>query len=299
MKLSIIIVSFNTRELLLNCLNSIYVNYNSQLESHEFEIIVVDNKSTDDTVEKLRKSYSGVILIENQENTGFAKANNQGIKLAKGELILLLNPDTVVPSETLTKMVKFMGNSPDVGIATCKVLLTDGSLDDACHRGFPTPIRALFYFLGFSRLFPQSVFFNGYHLGYQHMTEIHEIDSCVGAFLLIKKSIFEKVGGLDEDYFWYGEDLDLCFRVKQSGYKIMYVPEVFITHHKGAASGLKQHSKHLSKADLNTRKRATRARFEVMKIFYRKHFFDKYPRWLTALVLTGINMKQQLTEFML
>lgn len=299
MQLSIIIVSFNTQELLMDCLKSIYLNYRPQLKQQEYEIIVVDNASTDNTCSAIKNSYPEIKIIENSDNVGFARANNQGIKLARGDNILLLNPDTVVPAKTLTYLVRFMQNNEKVGIASCKVLLPDGMLDDASHRGFPTPLRALFHFTGIAGIFPKSRFFNGYHLGYSHINEVHKIDACVGAFLMIKRKVGEIVGWLDEDYFWYGEDLDLCYRVKQQGFKIMFVPQVAITHHKGAASGIKEHSKHLSKADRAVRLRATQARFEVMRLFYKKHYLNLYPKWLTWLVFLAINIKQKIAEITL
>jgi len=238
-------------------------------------------------------------LIENRKNLGFAKANNLGVKESKGEIVLFLNPDTKVPENTLSVMTEYLKVNPKVGIPTCKVVLADGSIDDASHRGFPTPWRAMTHFIGLSKLFPRSQLFNGYHLGYQNMGETHEIDSCVGAFLMIKRDIGDELHWFDEDYFWYGDDLDLCFRAKQAGYQVMYVPTVSIIHYKGAASGLKKYSEHLSSANNETKRLATKARFEVMRIFYRKHYLHLYPKWLTGLVFLGISLKQKFTELTL
>ena len=297
MQLSIIIVSFNTEDLLVACLNSLFNHYRDEINHDDYEIIVVDNASSDGSVEYLRQHFPKVRVIENKTNLGFAKANNIGIKASVGKNKLLLNPDTVVPKGTLTTMVAFMGQYPDAGIATCKVQLINGELDDAWHRGFPTSLRALFYFTGLANLFPQSQLFNGYHLGYRQIDKIHEIDACVGAFLMIKRQVGEQVGWLDEDYFWYGDDLDLCFRVKAAGFKVMYVPSVSITHHKGVSSGLKKHSQYLSQATREIKLRATQARFEVMRIFYKKHYLKLYPWWLTQLVFLGISLKQKLAHF--
>ena len=296
MKLSIIIVSFNTKELLKDCLMSLVTHYQSQFTQNQFEIIVVDNASNDGTQSEIKKRFQGVCLIENRKNLGFAKANNLGVKESKGEIVLFLNPDTKVPENTLSVMTEYLKVNPKVGIATCKVVLADGSIDDASHRGFPTPWRAMTHFIGLSRLFPRSQLFNGYHLGYQNMDTIHEIDSCVGAFLMIKRSVGDKLRWFDEDYFWYGDDLDLCYRAKQAGYQVTDVPTVSITHYKGAASGLKKHSEHLSYADNETKRLATRSRFEVMRIFYHKHYLHLYPKWLTGLVFLGISLKQKFTE---
>ena len=316
MDLSIIIVNFNTKDFLKECLKSIFEALKSSKLS--FEVIVVDNNSTDKSVEfinqltdsrangfknkkvkELRNSLMNnslinnkltIKLIENRTNLGFAKANNQGVKTSKGEYTLLLNPDTIVPKETLPFMVDFMDKNKDVGTATCRVELPSGELDDACHRGFPTPWNAFCHFLGLGRLFPQSKFFNGYHLGYQNMDEIHEVDACVGAFLLIRRRVGEEVGWLDEDYFWYGEDLDFCFRIKKAGWKIAFVPNVKIIHYKGISSGIKEHTQALSTADERGQKLAQKSRFEAMRVFYQKHYKDKYPLIIRKLVMLGIGI---------
>lgn len=299
MKLSIIIVNYNSSKLLRACLRSLFSGYLKQIRQRQFEIIVVDNASTENNLTNFKKDFPQVTFLFNRKNEGFAKANNWGVGVSRGEFVLFLNPDTIVPPSTLGTMLQFMQSFPRVGIATCKVVLPNGQLDDACHRAFPTPWRALTHFLGLGQLFPHSTFFNGYHLGYQSLEKIHEIDACVGAFLLIRQAVGAAVGWFDEDYFWYGEDIDLCYRVKQLNWQVMFVPEATITHYKGTSSGLKKHSQHLSQADLSTRRRATKARFAVMRIFYQKHYQNHYPRWLTGLVLMGIGLKQRLTEISL
>ena len=299
MQLSIIIVSFNTRELLKQCLESLSNNYGQEIKNQQFEVIVVDNASRDESVSFLKKNFPYIKTFVNEKNEGFAKASNIGVRLACGQYILLLNPDTVIPNLTLTTLIDYLNKNAHVGIVTCKVVLQNGKLDDACHRGFPTPLRALFHFTGLASLFPHSHFFNGYHLGYKSMNKVHEIEACVGAFLMIKKTVGDEIGWLDEDYFWYGEDLDLCFRVKKKGYKVIFIPYVSIVHLKGAASGLTKHSQQLTHADKQTRLVATKARFEVMRIFYQKHYLNLYPSWLTQLVLLGISLRQKLAEISL
>ena len=299
-KLSIVIVNFNTHVFIDKCLKSIS---ESNLSGKEFEVVVIDNASKEELKIKSRLSgipqkagnYGfGIKLIKNKKNVGFAAANNQGIKIAIGEYVLLLNPDTIIPKNTLSFMINFMEKNPKVGVATCKVVLDSKELDDACHRGFPTPWNAFFQFCGLSGFFPKSKLLNGYHLGFCELDNIHEIDACAGAFMMVRKSAGETVKWLDEDYFWYGEDLDFCYRIKQTGWQIMYVPDVQITHHKGVSAGIKKHSQHLTTADHETKLLATRARFEVMRIFYEKHYKDKYPVWLTNIVFTGIKLKEYL-----
>lgn len=288
--LSIIIVNFNTYKFLKECINSIYKN----APIFASEIIVVDNASSDGSADKIHKNFPRVRLIANKKNIGFAAANNQGIKQASGKYILLLNPDTVISKNVLDRTAGLMDQNPQAGIVTCKVVLAGGSLDDACHRGFPTPWNAFCYFSGLAGLFPKSKLLNGYHLGFCDMDKTHEIDACAGAFMLIRREAGEMVRWLDEDYFWYGEDLDFCYRIKQAGWKVMFTLEAEIIHYKGVSSGIKRHSQSISSADKSTQLFATKSRFEVMRIFYDKHYKGKYPVWLTALIFSAIKFKEYL-----
>ncbi|MCL4338869.1 glycosyltransferase family 2 protein [Patescibacteria group bacterium] len=290
--LSVIIVNFNTYSFLSKCLESIK---RSNVILEKIEIIVVDNNSGNKEAERIKETFSYVNLIKNRENIGFAKANNQAIKKSLGKYVLLLNPDTIVKKGTFETMLKFMEKNVKVGVATCRVNLVSGQIDDACNRGFPSPWNAFCHFSGLAKLFPQSKFFNGYHLGFWNMEQVHEIDSCVGAFLLVRREVGERVGWLDEDYFWYGEDIDFCYKVKNAGWKVMYVPTTSILHYKGVSGGIKKHSQHLSLADKKIKYLATRSRFEVMRIFYEKHYKKKYPEWIRAIVLWGIKLKEYLS----
>ncbi len=293
-RLSIIIVNYNAGKYLQDCIASIQ---SSTLRSHEYEILVVDNNSQDTSRDYLKGISSKKIIrcFFNTENQGFAKANNQAIKVANGKYILLLNPDTKVQKDTLKVLVDYLDSNTDVGIVTCKVSLPDGSIDDASHRGFPTPLRSFFQFTGIAAIFSSSPFFNGYHLGYKDLDQIHEIDSCVGAFMMIRKKVGDSIHWLDEEYFWYGEDLDFCYRVKKEGWKITYNPKTKITHYKGVTSGIKSHSKNISSATQQTKIDATNARFDVMKIFYRKHYQKKYPLFVKYAVLLAIELKRFIT----
>lgn len=288
--LSVIVLNYNTQNLLRACLESIR---KSKVGNLAFETIVVDNHSTDESALMVKKNFNNVRLVENSDNLGFAAGNNQGIKIACGKYILLLNPDTQVAPETLVTMVDFLEKDPQIGVATCKVELVSGMLDDACHRGFPTPWNAFCYFSGLAKIFPTSRLFNGYHLGYQNMDIPHEIDSCVGAFMMIRREVGEALNWLDEDYFWYGEDLDFCYRAKFAGWKIVYIPFTKILHWKGAASGIKKESREISTATLETKRMAALASVEAMRIFYRKHYANKYPKLLTNFILLGISLLQK------
>lgn len=288
--ISIIIVHFNTPDFLRQCLISLE---KSTLKKEMYEIFVVDNASSKDVGMWLKKEFPRVRLIQNRENAGFSRANNQAIKHSRGRYILLLNPDTVVDPQTLSVMISYMDAHAKTGAATCRLELPDGKLDDASHRGFPTPWNALCFFSGLAHYFPHSMLFNGYHLGYRNLDMIHEIDSTCGAFLLVRRTAGEEIRWLDEEYFWYGEDIDFCYRMKQKNWQIMFVPDVKTIHQKGVSSGIKKHSQHVASADTKTRQMATKARFDVMRIFYRKHYENKYPKWLTGLVLLGIGIKER------
>lgn len=289
--LSIIIVSYNTKEFLKKCLASIVGSVSNQLE---YEVIVVDNASTDGSasvITNIKNQISNIKLIKNRENFGFSKANNIGIRQANGRYLLFLNPDTIVYPSTLEMMVGFMDKNKDAGVSTCRVLMPNGEIDDASHRGFPTPWNAFCYFSGLSKLFPKSKMFGGYNLSWMDLSKTHEIDSAAGSFMLVRRGAGEEIGWWDEDYFFYGEDLDFCYSLKQKRWKIYYVPEVFILHYKGVAGGIKKISKEITTANTRTKKIATNARFSAMKIFYKKHYLNKYPSIVTWLVTLGINTK--------
>jgi len=240
--LSVIILSYNTRELLRKCLKSVFKSIEcgvqsidknqpklqTQTSKFSFEVIVVDNASTDGSGQMVKSNFPRVKLIENPENYGFTKGNNIGIKSSTGKYLLLLNSDTTVLPDTFKTMLDFMERNPKVGVATCRVEFPDGTLDPACHRGFPTPWNAFTYFSRLEKLFPKTKLFGGYHLGWKDLNKIHEIDTPTGAFYLIRRRVIEKVGILDERYFMYAEDIDLSYRVKNAGWKIMFVPKTKI-----------------------------------------------------------------------
>lgn len=277
MDLSIIIVNYNTKKLTLDCIKSIY----KSKTNYQYEILVVDNNSRDDSVRVLKDTFKNIILIQNKENVGFAKANNQAMKISKGRYILLLNSDTIVRENTLDTIIKFMEENDDVGSTGCKVVLPNGELDKACHRGFPTPEASFFYMTGLAKRFPNNPKFNSYHKSYLHMDEIHEIDCLVGAFMMVRRKTIEEVGMLDETYFMYGEDIDWCYRIKKAGWKIYFNPNVSIVHYKGASS----------------RKKPFKIVYEfyrAMFIFHKNHFASKYNMFINLLVYLGITLKLSL-----
>ncbi|GAF64993.1 glycosyl transferase [Bacillus sp. TS-2] len=271
MDISIIIVNYNTCDLTLQAINSVY---NSKTSYH-FEVFVVDNASVDNSVNLIKEKFPQVKLIENKENLGFSKANNQAIKLAKGKYVLLLNSDTIINTDTLEIMTNLMNDDSKIGASGCKVVLPSGKLDKACKRGFPTPSASLSYFLGLSRLFPKKAAFNQYQLGHLDENEEYEVDCLVGAFMLVRKKTINQVGMLDEDFFMYGEDIDWCYRIKNAGWKIYYYPETSITHYKGASS----------------KKKPTKIIYEfhrAMVLFHQKNFKQKYFFTTNFIIYLGI-----------
>lgn len=272
MDLSIIIVNYNTRELTLHALESIYA---SQTE-FSYEVILVDNLSSDGSVASIRELHPRVRIIQNDENVGFAKANNQGIALSKGRYVLLLNSDTYVNGDTIQVMATFMEDNPGIGASTCKVVLPDGRLDPACKRGFPTPLAAFFYLSGLSKIFPKSPIFNRYHLGHLDPNEVNLVDAIVGAFMLVRRDVIDAVGLLDESFFMYGEDIDWCFRIREAGWPIYFYPRTQIVHYKGGSSSSRS-------------TRLIREFYRAMLLFYEKHYRTVYHPVIGKIIHIGIN----------
>lgn len=232
MKLSIIIVNYNVRYFLEQCLQSV----RKAVRGLEAEVYVVDNTSSDGSVEMVREQFPEVHLIVNTENVGFSKANNQAIRKSTGEYVLLLNPDTVVEEDTFRKVCTFMDAHPDAGGLGVYMIDGKGNFLPESKRGLPTPAVAFYKIFGLSALFPQSKTFGRYHLGYLDKNQTHEVDVLSGAFMLMRKATLDKVGLLDEDYFMYGEDIDLSYRIQKGGYKNYYYPGTRIIHYKGEST---------------------------------------------------------------
>ncbi len=289
--LSIVIVSYNTKDFIKECIKSIH----KTIGKLKFEIIIVDNASTDGTVDEIEKlkSHIPITFLQNKENLGFSKANNLGVGRATGRYILFLNPDIEIYENTLPGMVKFMDEQKQAGAATCKLVLPKGKIDDACHRGFPTPWNAFTHFSGLAKLFGKTKLFGGYNLGFLDFSKTHEIDVLVGAFMLVRRKAGEEVGWWDEDYFFYGEDIDFCYLLKQKGWKIYYVPQFSALHYKGVSGGIKKVSKHITTATNETRIKSQKERFRAMRLFYQKHYESKYPWFITRLIYFGIFLKEK------
>lgn len=275
MDVSIVIVSYNTKELLRNCLKSVFENTNNI----KYNVWVVDNQSADNSAEMVRQEFKVVNLMINSINGGFSQANNIAIKKCKNSrYILLLNPDTVVNKGTIEECLNFMDLHKDLGCLGCKVVRPNGELDRACKRGFPSPWNSLCYFLKLDKVFPKSKLFGGYNATYIHEDEEAYVESLVGAFMLARKEAITEVGLLDETFFMYGEDIDWCYRFMEAGWKNYYYPKVKIIHYKGESSK-KQSNKMI------------RIFHQSMRIFYDKHYKDKYNFIINYLVYTGIYAK--------
>ena len=274
---SIAIVHYQTPEYLRSSLAAVLASR----DADRFEVFVVDNGSDAFDAAAFRAAFPSVTFIENDENRGFAVASNQALRLASGRHLLLLNPDAFVEPETIAVMRDYLDEHPDVGCATCRVELEDGRLDLACRRLFPTPERSLYRMTLLSRLFPRSRRFGQYNLTYLDERLETEIDQPCGAFMMVRSEVAAQVGLLDERYFMYGEDTDWAYRIKQAGWRIMYVPRTKVRHLKRASSR-------------KYRSRTIRHFYDAMRIFYRTHYSKVYPRWMNAAVLSAIGARERI-----
>jgi GT2 family glycosyltransferase len=313
--LAIIVVNYNTRDLLAACLNSVYA---SRCE-HAYHVIVVDNRSTDGSAAMVAERFPQATLIASDRNGGFGYANNLALRyLASqrdcpagkamgdrltasgprhsaqppGEIpaagsshfrfpcdyVLFLNPDTVLSVDALQVTVDFREEHPKAAVVGPKVVKPDGTLDLACRRSFPTPASGLFKLAGLSRLFPKSRTLARYNMTYLGDDETAEVDSVMGAYMLVRARALAEAGLFDERFFMYGEDLDLAFRLKERGWKVFYYPAIEVLHHKGAASRKQS-------------ERSIREFYRAMHVFYRKHYAGKNIGPINAVVSLGITLR--------
>jgi len=282
MKLTVIILSYNVRDLLKKAVKSVYDTYGEK----NLQMIVVDNASSDDSVKMMKKHFPKAKLVLSDTNTGFAAGNNLARKHTKGDVILFLNPDTEVKGAAIKKCLEILSKDKKLGAITCKVMLPNGKLDYSCHRGLPTAWNTFTYWSGLSRMFPKSAMFAGYKATHLDTNNAHNVECISGAFLMIKKDVLEKINWWDEDYFWNGEDIEFCYRVKKAGYKIWYESSEHIIHYKGSSSGLWKTAK--TKVSMETKMRSAKSAARAMRIFVSKHEKDLGPKPLVALVKLGI-----------
>lgn len=277
MTLSIIIVNWNTRDLTKQTIESVY----RETHGMDFEIILVDNASADDTVAVIKKEFPEVILIENTDNLGFAKANNQGMKIAKGKYMMLLNSDTIVLDRALNTLVAYMDAHPEVMMVGPKLLNEDRTFQHACRRNLPNPVNSFFHLFGLVKLFPKSKWVNDYKK-YAHDPNITEpVPALSGAGMLFRREVFETIGGLDETFFMYGEDLDFCKRIVDKGWKTVFVHDAEIVHLGGQSS-----KKRRTQSLMNF--------YDAMWIYFKKHFYPTYPKAVSGIIWAGIQTRKKI-----
>lgn len=278
MKLSVIIVNYNVKYFLEQALRSV----EKAIKGIDADVWVVDNVSRDGSVAMVKEKFPWVQVIANTENVGFSKANNQAMRISSGEYVLLLNPDTIVEEDTFTKCISFMDAHPEAGALGVKMIDGTGAFLPESKRSLPTPAVSFFKVFGFSALFPKSKIFGKYHLGFLDENETHEIEVLSGAFMFMRRTALDKVGLLDEDFFMYGEDIDLSYRIIKGGYKNYYFPETRIIHYKGEST---------KKGSLNY----VKVFYQAMIIFARKHFSSQQASVYTGLIYIAIVIRALMT----
>lgn len=278
MDLSVVIVNYNVRDFLAQCLHSVQ----QAIDGIEAEVIVVDNNSVDGSVGEIRQRFPRVTIIENKQNLGFSRANNQAIRESRGRFILLLNPDTVVEEDTFRKCLDFMEEHPEAGAMGVKMIDGKGEFLPESKRALPTPMVSFYKMFGLASLFPRSRRFGKYHLGYLDRNQTHQVDVLAGAFMFLRKEVLDKTGLLDETFFMYGEDIDLSYRITRAGYKNYYFAGTTIIHYKGEST---------KKGSLNY----VRMFYQAMIIFAGKHFTSRKARTFSLLINLAIYFRAALS----
>lgn len=276
MDLSIVIINYNTKNLTKNCIQSII----ESIQYVSYEIIVVDNSSKQsERYEPLTEQKNIVRLFSNVANNGFGAACNFGAKRSNGDYLLFLNSDTLVKEDAIDKCIEYLKNHKNVGALGVRTLLPNGDLDHGCKRGFPTPASSLYYFMGLDKKYPKSKKYGAYRQTFVNEHQTSEVDAVSGSFMIVPKSVYKEVSGFDEDYFMYGEDIDLCYRIKSKDYSIVYFADAYIIHLRGQ-SGLSTKSDYV-----------VYHFYDAMKIFYKKHYENKYNFFINKVVYAGIKLK--------
>lgn len=271
---SIIVVNYMTYDITLNTIQSIF-----DYVKCSFKIILVDNASPNGEGNTLRMYYQNdhrVTFVQSEINQGFGSGNNLGLGYVDTPYILYLNSDTELTNDCVSAAIDYLNDNESVGAVSAKLITSDGKLDGGCRRGFPTPLNSLYYFLRMDKIFRENKKYGGYKLSYLDENEEADVDAISGAFLFTRKSIIDRIGAFDESFFMYGEDLDLCFRLKEAGYRVVYKPDLgTIIHYKGA-SGKKRKWKTIYNF------------YDAMIIFYRKNYKERYPKWVYYIVCLGV-----------
>ena len=275
MQLSVIIVNYNAKLLLENCLFSVQ----KAIFKTGGEIIVVDNNSTDGSKEYLSSKFIDVKFIFNNENIGFAKACNQGFKISLGNCILFLNPDTILPETCLTDCISFFETHADAGAIGVRMLDDKGNFLKESKRGVPSPSTSFYKLFGLAAVFPGSKTFAKYYQGHLSENENNPVEILSGAFIMIRREVFEKTKGFDEDFFMYGEDIDLSLRITQLGYKNYYLGKISVTHSKGGSTTYNY--------------KRVRDFYDAMNLFVKKHY-GKKPALYLLFLQAGISFRKML-----
>ncbi len=274
--LHVVVVTYKVRELLRDCLASLR---ESRLDGLRLAVTVVDNDSADGSAEMVEAEFPEYCIVRS-ENLGYPHGNNLGFVCRTARYQLMLNPDTLLPPSALAQSIAYMDANPDIGAMGPRLVLASGELDLACRRSFPTPANALAKFSGLGRLFPHSRALAAYNLTYLDPGRQADVDSLVGAFMFLRTAALEQIGGLDETFFMYGEDLDLCYRLSAAGWRVVYWPGITVLHYKRASSSQSN--------------RAGREFFRAMHIFYDKHYAGTAVPGQPPLVRAGIGVLERL-----
>ncbi|MFN8636265.1 MAG: glycosyltransferase family 2 protein [Chloroflexota bacterium] len=269
---SVVIVNYKVRDLLRDCLRSL----EHDLGKLRGEVWVVDNASGDGSVEMVRAEFPWVRLIASSWNRGYGAANNLAIRQAHARYVLVLNPDTVLPPNAIVDTIAELEAHPDIGALGPKLVLADGSLDRACRRSFPSPEVAFYRLFGLARLFPNNPRFAKYNLLNVDIDTPIDVDSVVGAFMLVRREVIDRVGMFDEAFRMYGEDLDWAYRIKEAGWRVRYHPAVTVLHYKGQSSRQRPVS-------------SIKSFYDAMRVFYDKHYAKQHSAPFNALIHLGIS----------
>lgn len=275
MQLSIVIVNYNSKFLIEQCLGSV----RKAITGIDTEIIVVDNNSTDGSKEHLADKFPGVKFNFNNDNAGYAKACNQGFRISSGNYVLFLNPDTVLPENCLAGCISFFESHPDAGAAGVRMLDSQGNFLKESKRGVPSASASFYKLFGLAAIFPGSKTFAKYYQSHLPEKANNPVDVLSGAFLMVRRHVFETANGFDEDFFMYGEDIDLSLRIRQLGYKNYYLGNISVTHLKGGSTKYNYRYIH----DF----------YEAMNLFVKKHYGNK-PAWYVLFLQSGIGFRKLL-----
>ena len=302
MELSIIVLTYNAKEITLKMFPALKksVAYFEKNSNKQAEILVIDNASTDGILDDIKSKFSDFVkIVSNNKNLGFAKGNNLAVsQISKfSKYVLFLNPDVILEEDTIFKTYEFALSQENLGLVTCNLLLPNNEIDIDCHRSFPTIWNAFCYFTKLEKLFGKifpSVF-GRYHMLWENFSEPHEIDACLGAFMLIDRNVGEKVSWWSEDYFLNGEDIDLCYKIKiLTNKKILFYPLAKAYHFKGSSKGTKKISKNFAKVSEETKNLQINSGIDAMKIFYKKFYAKNNSNFTNSFVYFGMDILKKI-----